>query len=94
MPLFQFPKDEVLTPYSVAPGFRGRAFGISAAKAATLPLSGKARGVSFAADNLQDQFVVFQMNPKAEGPTILESSQVAAAGPRSPITPGGPLRSL
>ena len=84
MPLFQFPKDEVLTPYSVAPGFRGRAFGVSAAKAATLPLSGKARGVSFAADsktplaadNLQDQFVVFQMNPRAEGPTILESSQV------------------
>jgi len=47
---------------------------------ATLPLSGRARSVSFAADsktplaadNLQDQFVVFQMNPKAAGPTIEE----------------------
>ena len=84
MPLFQFPKREVLTPYFVSPGSRDRALGIRAPKAATLSLSRKAGGVSFAADSktplaatdLQDQFVVFQMNPKAEGPTILESSQV------------------
>ena len=65
---------------------------VRARKAAVLTLSGKARGVSFAADsktplaadNLQDQFVVFQMNPKAEGPTILESSQV------DPLIDGSP----
>lgn len=92
MPLFQFPKNEVLTPYFVPPGSREHALGIRAPKAAILSLSRKVGGIAVAADSktpvepaaLQDQFVVFQMNPKAEGPTIFESSQV------DPLIEGSP----
>lgn len=77
MSLFQFPRDEVITSYSMLtrPSEEGRVVKAGRGEMAW------GRGLSLAADNrtkieLPDQFVVFQLSNQSQGPSLLESSQV------------------
>jgi len=92
MGIFTSPTVPSITPMFVSADTPGLAAAVREPDIATLQLPGDEGGaasfpsddsVSLKSTDLQDQFFVFQLSNKADGPTILESTQV------DPVIDGG-----
>jgi hypothetical protein len=88
MAIFTSPSIPSITPMFVEPDSGGFHTAVHDADLATANLPGSDGGaasftsddaVSLKATELQDQFFVFQLSTQAEGPTLLESTQVEPA---------------
>ncbi len=84
MSLFSFAPDEVVTSYSFWNDERGGDGLVHVARQSESDARTSLRTDSLLQVNLQDQFIIFQLNAASDGPPILECSQVM------PSIPGGP----
>lgn len=95
MDFFSFKENEVITSYLPAPEFTGSREAADKEEVSASGLPNEKPG-SYAKDrgnptidpaDMANQFIVFQFSPKADGPSLLESSQVEPVMDGTPAEP-------